>query len=202
MGQALDIYWSRYMTEAAVERWIGDSLGEKILQMYVQKTGTAVMGGAEEAAIIAGVDRSLREAALAFAGAFGVAFQITDDALDFSGAPQWRKACGADLAAGKFTYVIYRALATLQGGKRKHLRQILCTPELRSDPNVLQEGIVLIKTSGILDQCHEEAGTMFRTAWDSFAGKVPLTEPKMLLYKLCSHLVVSGRLEETPRLKD
>jgi geranylgeranyl pyrophosphate synthase/predicted secreted hydrolase len=199
MGQALDIYWSRHMTEDAIERWIGDSLGPKILQMYAQKTGTAVMGGAEEAAIIAGVDRDLREAALAFAGAFGVAFQITDDVLDFSGAPQWRKACGADLAAGKLTYAIYRALNLLQGDKRKRLRGILCSPSLRGDSSVLQEGIELIRVSGALDQCREEASTMLKTAWDRFADKVPLTESKMLLYMLCSTLVVSGRFEETPR---
>jgi geranylgeranyl pyrophosphate synthase len=198
MGQALDIYWSRHITEDAIEQWIGDSLGPKILQMYAQKTGTAVMAGAEEAAIIAGVDRGLRQEALAFARTFGVAFQITDDTLDFSGAPQWRKACGADLAAGKLTYVIYRALGALQGDKSKRLRQILCSTELRSDPSILHEGIELIRASNVLDHCREEARTMFKTAWDRFADKVPLTEPKMLLYKLCSTLVISGRLEETP----
>jgi hypothetical protein len=39
---------------------------------------------------------------------------------------------------------------------------------------------------------------MFMEAWNRFADHVPLTEPKMLLYKLCSTLVVSGRFEETP----
>jgi geranylgeranyl pyrophosphate synthase len=198
MGQALDLYWSRNMTEDTIEQWISDSLGEKILQMYVQKTGTAVMAGAEEAAIIAGVDRKLREAASTFATAFGVAFQITDDVLDFSGAPQWRKDCGSDLAMGKLTYVIYRALETLQGDKRKRLRRILCTHDLRSDPVVLQEGIGLIRETDVLEQCREEARTMFKAAWERFADHVPLTEPKMLLYKLCSNLVVSGRFEETP----
>ncbi len=197
MGQALDIYWSRNMTRDTLEQWIGDSLGEKILQMYVLKTGTAVMAGAEEAAIIAGVDRKLREAALTFATAFGVAFQITDDVLDFSGAPQWRKDPGSDLAAGKLTYVIYRALETLQGDRRKRLCQILCTRELRGDPRVLQEGIGLIRETDVLERCREEARTMFKAAWERFADNVPLTEPKMLLYKLCSNLVVSGRLEET-----
>jgi geranylgeranyl pyrophosphate synthase/predicted secreted hydrolase len=197
MGQALDIYLSRHLNEGVIERWISDSLGLKILQMYAQKTGTAVMAGAEEAAIIAGVDRNLREAALAFASAFGVAFQITDDVLDFSRAPQWRKTSGTDLAAGKLTYVIFRALDELQGDKRKRLRRILCTPELRNDPCSLQEGIELVRESDALDRCREEARTMFKTAWDRFADNVPLTEPKMLLYKLCSTLVVSGRFEET-----
>lgn len=197
MGQALDIYWSRNMTVDSLERWIGDSLGEKILQMYVHKTGTAVMAGAEEAAIIAGSDRTLREAALTYATAFGVAFQITDDVLDFSGGPGWRKDCGSDLAMGKLTYVIYRALETMQGIQQKRLRQILCTPDLRSDPDVLREGIGLIRETDVLEQCREEARTMFKTAWERFADRVPLTEPKMLLYKLCSNLVVSGRLEET-----
>lgn len=196
MGQALDIYWSRNMTVEMLEQWIGDSLGEKILQMYVYKTGTAVMAGAEEAAIIAGVDRTLREAAVAYATAFGVAFQITDDVLDFSGAPGWRKECGSDLAMGKLSYVIYRALETLRDEKRKRLRQILCTPRLRSDPQVLQEGVGLIRETDVLEQCRGEARTMFKTAWERFADKVPLTEPKMLLYKLCSNLVVSGRIEE------
>ena len=198
IGQALDIYWSHYMTEDMIEQWMSDSLGPKILQMYVQKTGTAVMGSAEEAAIISGVDANLREAALDFARAFGVAFQITDDVLDFSGAPQWRKECGEDLAVGKLTYVIYRALETLHGDKRKRLRRIICTPALRSNPVFLHEGIDLVKSSGVLDLCREEACTMFRTAWDRFASCVPLTEQKMLLYKLCSTLVVSGRFEEAP----
>ena len=198
MGQALDIYWSRRMTGNGIEQWSDASLGEKILQMYVQKTGTAVMAGAEEAAIIAGVDRKLRAAALTFATTFGVAFQITDDVLDFSGGPQWRKDCGSDLAAGKLTYVIYRALKTLRGDKRKRLNRILFTRELRGDPRILREGVGLVRETDVLDQCREEARTMFKAAWERFADQVPLTEPKMLLYKLCSNLVVSGRFEETP----
>ena len=198
MGQALDLYWSRHMTEETIERWMDDMLGPKILQMYVQKTGAAIMSAAEEAAVIAGVDRNLRDEAMAFARTFGVAFQITDDVLDFSSAPQWRKTCGSDLAVGKLTYVIYRALNTLHGEKRKRLRQILCTPSLRGEPEILQEGVELIRASGVLGQCREEARTMFKAAWNRFADHVPLTEPKMLLYKLCSTLVVSGRFEEMP----
>lgn len=189
LGQAADIYWSRHMDPQTLVEWLNGQTAGKILQAYAYKTGSAVVSACEWAASLAGVDEATRRVVIDFAVGLGVAFQIVDDVLNFSDSPDWRKIPGEDLTAGKLTYVIFQALRRLDGGARQDLMKLLTSAERRRDPDCLQEGVKLVRNSGALKACIEEAMIMFGQAWERFDRHLPPTWAKWTLYGLCLRLV-------------
>ncbi|MCI0469590.1 MAG: polyprenyl synthetase family protein, partial [Nitrospirae bacterium] len=188
-GQGLDIYWSKNMNVKNLSYWLKNSMAQKILQMYAYKTGAATEGVAEMACVIAGADASIRRAYISLGRAFGISFQIIDDINNFSSSSKWTKTCGEDLSEGKPTYVIIRALELLKPADKKHLQRIICTESMRKNPDILLEGIELIRKSGSLRLCREEAKAMIDKEWARFSKKVPPSEPKMMLRMLISSLL-------------
>jgi geranylgeranyl pyrophosphate synthase/predicted secreted hydrolase len=186
-GQALDLFWSRNLDETSLGTWMADSLAAKILQMYELKTAAPVEGLAEAVAIVAGGGASLRTACRRFASAVGTAFQITDDVngLTRNGA---KKTCGEDLAEGKLTYVLLRALERLKAGDGRRLQKIICSRKLRRQAGALAEGIELIRMSGAPAACREEAKTMLEEGWKLLSFRLKPSEPKILLETLCRSL--------------
>jgi geranylgeranyl pyrophosphate synthase/predicted secreted hydrolase len=184
-GQTVDIYWSRYLAPDTLELWLEEPLEEKILQLYDYKTASGARGLAEAAVVIAEVDDSLRQVCVDYARSFGVAFQIIDDVHNFSDSPRWTKVCGEDIASGKLTYVIVRAIRKLDGAKRSRLMSILCSPELRKEQLTLQEGVELVRESGALEECRETAKNMSLDAIERFGETIPSCEPKVMLNMLC-----------------
>jgi geranylgeranyl pyrophosphate synthase len=191
-GQTVDIYYSRYLTRQALERWLKGPLEDKILQLYDFKTAALPRAMAQAAALVADAGESAAQVCVDFSRAFAVAFQILDDVHNFSDSPEWRKVCGEDLAVGKLTYVIVRAIRKLgvsDPERRDRLVEILCTPELRADAGVLQEGIALIRQSGALEECRETAKKMSQEANERFGDVIPSSEPKIMLSMLCAKIL-------------
>lgn len=188
-GQGLDIYWSSQMSRANLERWTAEALSRKILQGYAYKTAAPIAGFAEIAAVIACVSPEVRAAAAAFARAFGVSFQILDDVRNFSSSPHWTKIVGEDLAAGKLTYVVVRALELLDESGREQLIALLCRPRAERTGDEIKAGMELVRASGALGSCKAEAQRRVREAWSVFAALVPSSEPKMLLDLLCERML-------------
>jgi geranylgeranyl pyrophosphate synthase/predicted secreted hydrolase len=188
-GQAQDIYWTKNLNEDSLAAWINDRLGEKILQMYEFKTGSAAIATAEAGCILAGSEPEVWDACIAYARALGIAFQITDDIQSFAHDPGTGGMPGDDLAAGKMTYVIVRALELLDDPERSRLRQILCSEHLRQDPLGMEEGIGLVRKSGSLSKCRTEALAMADRAWRDFSRIVPPSEPKVMLRLFSQNLL-------------
>lgn len=184
-GQASDIFWSRTLTPERLAAWLASGMEAKILQMYALKTGAGARGIAEFVALVGGIDTAKASAAMTFAQAFAVAFQITDDVLNFSRSPRWTKTRGEDVAAGKLTYVITSALGRLGSADRARLAEILCSPVLRGDAAVLREAIALVRASGALASCRERARAMVGDAWHAFAAHLRPSEAKVMLHALC-----------------
>lgn len=188
-GQAQDLYWTKNLNEENLAVWIKDRMGEKILQMYEFKTASAVIATAEAGCILAGSELEVRDACTAYARTLGIAFQITDDIQSFLQNPGTGGMPGDDLAAGKLTYVIVRALELLDNPDRSRLRQILCSVHLRQDPGVMEEGITLVRKSGSLAKCRAEALAMADLAWLDFSQKIPPSEPKVMLRLFAQNLL-------------
>jgi len=187
-GQSLDIYWSRYLDQENLSEWSNDSLEERILQMYSYKTSSAVEAVGEAVCIIARSDAKTREAYMSLGRIFGTAFQIIDDINNFNNTKEWRKKCGEDLAAGKVTYVVVRALKSLAPDKKQRLIEIITSPDQRNDPDILAEGIHLIYASGALEACRQEAQEMIEKEWRSFSRHVSPSDAKMMIKMLISGL--------------
>ena len=188
-GQALDIYWSRNMDKVFLQNWMIDSLEGKILQMYELKTASPVIGLADAASIIAEVNEDLRQECVRFGKALGVAFQIIDDIKNFSSSPEWSKVKGEDLAEGKMTYVICKAIQHLDGAERKRLLDILLSKQQRKDSNCISEGCKLIFNSGALQTCRKDAKSLFKPALEKFTRKLEPSYPKFLLQMICQRLI-------------
>jgi octaprenyl-diphosphate synthase len=154
------------MTEAEVfqlERKRHGSLTEAdYLRIITQKTASFMSACCRIGGLLAGVDGTRLEALTRYGLHIGIAFQISDDSLDFV-ADQSRlgKAIGADLREGKRTLPLIAALDRAAPGERGRALAILgrggATPaeieEIR-DLVVKHEGVEYA-----LGQAHRYAGT-------------------------------------------
>ena len=168
---------------------MADSIGPKILQMYALKTAAPIEAMAEAAALLAGIGEAARQPVVRFARSMGLAFQLIDDIKDFSSSPGWGKQRGEDLRAGKLTYPILRALERLAPPDRGFLRDILCRPDRRRDPDILNHGIELVVNSGACEQVREEARALVAPAWETLSLSMPPSSSKTELRFLWESLV-------------
>lgn len=90
------------------------------------KTGVLFSAAAGLGALIAGADDRSVERMARFGIEFGLAFQITDDTLDYEAQmDRWGKRVGADLAEGKQTLPLLRTLELATPEDRRALEAVL-----------------------------------------------------------------------------
>jgi len=93
---------------------------DRYLEIITGKTAYLFQGACQCGAILAGAEEALEDAALAFGLHLGVAFQLVDDALDYTSPP---KATGkpeaGDLREGKVTMPLLSYLAALPANERE-----------------------------------------------------------------------------------
>jgi len=196
-GQALDIYWTRNLSQKNLASWQADHLKDKMLQMYELKTASPAVIIAEACCILAGSDDLTRTACRDLAHSFGVSFQILNDIRDFDENENGRR-CGEDLASGKLTYVIVRAMEMLPDADRKRLEKIVCSKRLRKNPEHLAEGIALVRKSGALTSCKKEAVSLVEEGWLGFSPRIPPSEHKLMLRLFSRALIDGGRKKRKP----
>ncbi|MEN6594750.1 MAG: polyprenyl synthetase family protein [Clostridiaceae bacterium] len=103
----------KHISRGAFEMVMGQSLdcntegkAELLNTLQDYKTGALFRAAVGAGAACARAGASEQEALSAFAGAYGMLFQITDDILDFEGNPDTLgKSVGKDASAGKVTFV-------------------------------------------------------------------------------------------------
>ncbi len=188
-GQGLDIYWSRNMAPGNLRAWLKPGTAGKIKQMYAYKTSTAIEGLSEQACVIARTNAQTLKACADFSRLFGVAFQIMDDIHNLSRSKKWTKMCGEDILSGKLTLVAFRALMRLKGADSRRLQAILCSKGARRKRAEVREAIDLIRGSGAVDVCRNEARRMFDEGWRGLSGVLPNSEPRIMLRMLCRNLL-------------
>jgi geranylgeranyl pyrophosphate synthase len=199
LGQGQDIHWSKSLTPEKLQLWMNDGVEEKIIQLYNLKTASVVEAGAEGACVIAKADDATRHACREFGRSFGLAFQIVNDLAEFSPNVIARGTASSDIAAGKLSYVIAKALRLLPATEASRLKDILCSPALRAESAVVAEGIELVQRSGALCKCREEAQKLMEDRWKEFSAHVPPSEPKTMLRVLWNFLLALDRDERYAR---
>lgn len=94
------------------------------------------------------------EAFAKFGQHFGNAFQIIDDVLDFAGDSETLgKNVGDDIAEGKPTLPLIKALELTTGDEHERLRIAIQTGEVKDTGEI----IALVKACGALDYCRDKA---------------------------------------------
>ena len=115
----------------------GDTDEKDYLRIIYNKTASLFEAACVSAAISAGVSEDVVKAARDYAVALGLAFQIKDDILDYSGTESVGKPLGVDILEQKITLPLLGAMKNVSEQKqaevRGMVRDIVGKPELRDD---------------------------------------------------------------------
>jgi len=99
---------------------------KQYLTVVYCKTASLIAAASETGAVLAGADAATRKAMFGFGKAIGMAFQLVDDILDFTGTEEdLGKRPFQDLREGKVTLPLLYALRMADPGDRDRARRIL-----------------------------------------------------------------------------
>ena len=147
-----------------------------------RKTAKLFEAAGRLGAVLGDADAQREEALAEFGTHLGTAFQIMDDVLDYSGeADTTGKNLGDDLAEGKMTLPLIRALATASIADAQVIRHAVKGGGL-TDLAPVQ---AILKSTGALDYARERAIEEARAATQCLAG-LPPTEAGRTLLQLSS----------------
>lgn len=188
-GQAQDLFWTHRPCEEMRDAVLSPRNNQTILQGYAQKTASEVTAIAHMVAVILDLPEEQDIILSSFAEGFGVAFQIADDVNDFSDDPRRGKDVGEDLASGKPTYVLCRAIQSMHEEKQAFMLDLLCNRQMRKDQEMLARGVDLVRNSGVLRRCRKEARDMLNAEWQRLDPILPPSLAKVCLKLMCDRLI-------------
>ena len=111
---------------------LGDTSQEDYLRIIYSKTASLFEATCVSAAVCAGADEALVEAVREFSVRIGIAFQIKDDILDYTGSGTLGKPVGVDLREKKITLPLIGALLQASDERNRMIRRMVC--EIDSHP--------------------------------------------------------------------
>ena len=114
---------------------------QEYLEIVEKKTAALLACAIESGALLAGASAEEAEALKRFGRTFGIAFQIVDDCLDFTGEEQeFGQTLGADCAAGVLTLPLIRLLELVDEKKKGEVFKIFSATNLGGSLPVRQAG--------------------------------------------------------------
>lgn len=127
-------------------------------KMIFKKTGALIAAATKAGAIMGGADQKVIDAMYDYGRLIGQAFQIQDDYLDVvSDEEALGKPIGSDIAKGKMTLMVVKALAESEGEDKDRLLEILKDTESTQDD--VDEAIDLFNKYGSIEYAHNLALT-------------------------------------------
>lgn len=121
---------------------------ENYFNVINKKTAVLFAAACEVAAVIADADSATREAMKAYGSHVGIAFQLVDDALDYSGtAESLGKNVGDDLAEGKPTLPLIHAMKT----GTPEQAEIIANAIRNQDASQLNDILTIVQSTGGMD---------------------------------------------------
>lgn len=128
-----------------------------------KKTADFIAGSARMGAITAGMSAADTQALHDYGYALGMAFQITDDILDFtSSVQQMGKPAGNDLRQGIITLPIIHALRDRTSGQQ--LREIILRRQMNEAD--LQQGLSIVRNAGSIEYSYSQVARYLQQAQD------------------------------------
>jgi geranylgeranyl pyrophosphate synthase len=178
-GQAIDLDGCGDLMRAAVETGEGKALEGRILAIHRLKTGVPASALAQMGAVAGGGSDEQIAALGRFFEHLGIAFQIIDDVLNLRGFKGNLKALGEDIALGKVTLPVAKAIPRLALRDREWLWNTL--QQKPSDPAVIAACIRMLEECGAVSACIDQAAELVERGWtrldrvvDGSFGKVML----------------------------
>ena len=155
------------------------------LMIGQKKTAALFELASFSAAYLAKLDEKFITAASEFGRYLGIAFQVVDDILDYTGdAEVMGKNLGDDLREGKSTLPLISAMQRGSDSERATVKQAIET----GDPSLLAEVVDIVKRSGALDVARQSARLEAARAVAA-ARRLPDTPYATCLIELASDLL-------------
>ena len=154
-----------------------DTTEENYRQVIYRKTARLFEAGAQIAAVLSASDEATETAMVAYGRHLGTAFQLIDDALDFSSSPdELGKNIGDDLAEGKATLPLIYAMQNGTADDRKTIRDAILEGGLEH----LDRITAIMKSTGALRYTAAKAEEAAKHSISALAG-IPESEYKQAL---------------------
>ena len=178
-GQALDLDGLDAQMPAVVRSGGGDWLEERVLAVHRLKTAVPAASLARMGAVVGGGTEAQIEGVGLFFESVGLAFQIIDDVLNLRGFKGDLKARGEDIAHGKVTLPVAKAMARLEHADRAWVWQ--CVAQKSSDQGQIDAVIAKLEACGAIDACAQQARDLVESAWQTLDPLVEDSLPKVML---------------------
>ena len=151
----------------SINRFDIDASIDSYLDKTYYKTASLMANSAKAAAVLSDAGAEIAESLYNYGRNLGLAFQVVDDILDFTGSAEiLGKPAGLDLASGKLTSPVFYAL------KQQPYLEILIEREF-SEPEDLDRAFELIKNSDGIEQARSLAKDLARKAAQSLGCLAP-----------------------------
>lgn len=155
---------------------------EAYLEKSYYKTASLIANSSKAAACLSGVSAEMTENLYHYGRHLGLAFQVVDDILDFTGSTEvLGKPAGSDLKSGNLTAPAIFAL------EKKPSLEVLVEREF-SKPEDLEQAIALIKEAGGIERARELAAQEARAAVKCLAD-LPPSECRQALINMADYVL-------------
>jgi all-trans-nonaprenyl-diphosphate synthase len=152
------------------------------LEKSYYKTASLIANSSKAAAILSDVSDAQAQNMYHYGRHLGLAFQIVDDILDFTGSTEGLgKPAGSDLKSGNLTAPVLYAL------EEKPYLEVLIEREFAQEDD-LEQALALIKDSRGIDRSRELAAHHAKLAID-YLHDLPLSAPRQALIKLSDYVL-------------
>lgn len=178
-GQALDIDGFDHLMPEAIETGNSETLESRILAVHRLKTAAPAGCLSRMGAIAGGGTEEQVEGLGMFFEDLGLAFQIIDDVLNLRGFKGNLKAKGEDIAQGKITLPVAKAMSRLERPDRRWLAQAL--REENKDERQIRTIIDKLEECGAVEACAKQARDLIEEGWARLSPLVEDSLAKMLL---------------------
>lgn len=178
-GQGLDISGLHSLMPDAVNTGKSLNLEKRIYTIHRLKTAAPACTLAKIGGIVGGGRPEEIDALANFFEAIGLGYQIVDDVLNLQGYENNLKDKGEDIAEGKITMPVAKAMSLLPLEQREYVWNTIQT--MPKDTAVIGSVIKLLQDCGALDACRQEAEELVEAAWKKLDAILPDSFYKMRL---------------------
>jgi all-trans-nonaprenyl-diphosphate synthase len=155
---------------------------EAYLEKSYYKTASLIANSSKAAAVLSEVSDEIAQAMYGYGRHLGLAFQIVDDILDFTGSTEeLGKPAGSDLKGGNLTAPALYAL------EEKPYLEVLIEREF-AQPGDLEQAIALVKDSRGIERSRELANHHSKLAIDHLET-LPPSDSRQALTKLADYVL-------------
>lgn len=157
------------------------------LQVIIRKTAVLISAACQIGAILGGVDSAREEALRVYGHHLGIAFQLVDDALDYTGeASELGKPVGNDLQEGKATLPLIYTMREASLADQRRVRDLFSADSLH--PENIEEVRRIVHLAGGIEYTQRRASEHIHIAKDAL-GMFPDHPAKDILNDLADYVI-------------